>query len=343
MESRRAWLALSLGAEREYAGNVGYADELDRVYRYDSFVPNHRQVATGDLLILCDREKALRVAEISRIVSFDQPKELRRCPECNVATIKVRTNKRPPYRCKAGHTFETPKVTSEPCTHFEARFEGACLPVPGSIPVQQVRKACPRFNGQLAIQELDLERLEGKAALLRTLSASLQSSHHEPLLFAHDAAEDAYIPNELDERTVIERQIHARRGQDTFRKTLLLQFGDTCLVTQCRLPELLEAAHISPYRGEKDHHPSNGLLLRADIHTLFDLNLLGIDPATLQVHLHPALHGQGYDAYAGHVLVCKPGLLSGEALQSRWKIFQAALRAHSRGPLEQAGPHLSNK
>ncbi|KFE65451.1 hypothetical protein DB31_1567 [Hyalangium minutum] len=199
-----------------------------------------------------------------------------------------------------------------------------------------MRKACPRFNGQLAIQALDLERLDGKAALLRTLSASLQPSHQEPLLFAHDAAEDAYVPNELDERTVLKRQIRARRGQATFRQALRERFDDTCLVTRCKLPDLLEAAHISPYRGQKDHHPSNGLLLRADIHTLFDLDLLGIDPATLQVHLHPRLHGLGYDAFAGQVLACNPHHLSREALESRWGLFQANLPAVGFAPRGEA-------
>ncbi len=324
MEPRRAWLALSLGAEREYAGNAGYADELDTVYRYDSFVPNHRQLAEGNLLILCDRKAVLRVAQISRIVSFDQPKMLRRCPECEVATIKVRKNKRPAYRCKAGHVFDTPREEPEKCTHYEAYF-GACLQVPNDIPVQVVRQACPRFNGQLAIQQLDMDRLEGKAKLLLTLAAALHSTPHGTLLFAHDAAEDAYVPNNLDEREVTARQIRARRGQRAFRQALRKQFKDTCLVTRCRLPDLLEAAHISPYRGDKDHHPSNGLLLRADIHTLFDLNLLGIDPATLEVHLKPRIQGLGYDAFAGHVLECEPGLLSSEALKARWKLFQATL------------------
>ena len=324
MEPRRAWLALSLGAEREYAGNVGYADELDTVYRYDSFVPNYRQLAVGHLLILCDRKAVLRVAEVSRISSFDEPKKLRRCPECEVATIKVRKNKRPAYRCRAGHEFDTPIETLEECTHYEAYFDGACLQVPGNIPVQVVRQACPRFNGQLAIQELDMDRLEGKARLLLTLSAGLRPSHQGLVLFAHDAAEDNYVPGNLDEREVTRRQIRARRGQARFRQALRMRYGDTCLVTRCRLPDLLEAAHISPYRGEKDHHLSNGLLLRADIHTLFDLNLLGIDPATLQVHLHPRLQGLGYDAFAGQVLACEPSLLSSDALKARWKLFQAA-------------------
>jgi hypothetical protein len=67
------------------------------------------------------------------------------------------------------------------------------------------------------------------------------------------------------------------------------------------------------------------LLLRADIHTLFDLELLGIDPDTLQVRLHPKLRGMGYDDLAGVSLACGPQLLSREALDARWKKFQSSL------------------
>ncbi len=326
MEPRRAWLALSLGAEREYAGNVGYEDRLDTVYRYDSFVPNHRQIAQGDLLILCDRKSVLRVAEVSRLVSREQTKTLRRCPVCRVATIKARKNKEPKYKCRAGHLFETPIETTEPCTHFAAYFDGACLAVRRDIPVQEVRRACPRFNGQLAIQAVELERLEGSARGLLEVVAALHSTPEVSVLVAHDALDEAYVPDGYDAREVIRRQIRARRGQQKFRQELRKRFQDTCLVTRCRLPDLLEAAHISPYRGDKDHHLSNGLLLRADIHTLFDLELLGIEPATLQICLHPKIKGMGYDAFAGKPLECAPGVLSRDALEARWKKFQASQR-----------------
>jgi hypothetical protein len=42
------------------------------------------------------------------------------------------------------------------------------------------------------------------------------------------------------------------------------------VISGCRTPAVLEAAHISRYLGEKDNHPTNGLLLRADLHTLFE-------------------------------------------------------------------------
>ncbi len=53
-------------------------------------------------------------------------------------------------------------------------------------------------------------------------------------------------------------------------------YGGKCCVTGCTLKDALEAAHIAPYRGDHSHRIQNGLLLQADIHTLFDLGLLVI-------------------------------------------------------------------
>ncbi len=41
---------------------------------------------------------------------------------------------------------------------------------------------------------------------------------------------------------------------------------------------MLEAAHITPYSELGTNHVTNGLLLRADLHTLFDYGLIGVDP-----------------------------------------------------------------
>ena len=90
------------------------------------------------------------------------------------------------------------------------------------------------------------------------------------------------VPDKEDRRGLIWRQIKERRGQQSFRDALRKRYGDRCLVTGCRLLDVLEAAHIRPYRGENDNYVGNGLLLRADIHTLFDLNLLGIEPQQMR-------------------------------------------------------------
>lgn len=90
-----------------------------------------------------------------------------------------------------------------------------------------------------------------------------------------------------------------RRGQSAFRDALRNAYGDRCCLTDCNLVDVLEAAHIHPYRGDQTNVVSNGLLLRADIHTLFDLFLLRIDPTSLTVEISPKLIGTEYASLRG--------------------------------------------
>ena len=136
--------------------------------------------------------------------------------------------------------------------------------------------------------------------------------------------EAKYDPTDDDQRQVIERQIRERRGQQHFRDCSR-RHGDRCLVTGCTVLAVLEAAHIKPYRGEQDNHSENGLLLRSDIHTLFDLDLLGIEPDRLQVELHPSL-SEEYMGLAGTTLRCAPECRpSRKALRLRYVEFQRRL------------------
>jgi hypothetical protein len=134
--------------------------------------------------------------------------------------------------------------------------------------------------------------------------------------------EEGCQPGEGDERRLVERQIRERRGQQAFRDALRKRYQDHCLVTGCEVLAVLEAAHIKPYRKSDDHHPANGLLLRSDIHTLFDVDLLGIEPESLKVELHPGL-GKEYESVAGRTLLCdtrtRPSLA---ALKERYEQFR---------------------
>jgi hypothetical protein len=149
-----------------------------------------------------------------------------------------------------------------------------------------------------------------------------EASHRLP---DEEARTEPYSPQEGDWRQIVERQIKDRRGQQHFRDLLRKRYGECCLVTGCSTVAVLEAAHIKPYQGENDHHPENGLLLRSDIHTLFDLNLLGIEPERLQLELHPSL-AKEYGYLTGKVLRCAPEYPpSNEALRLRYEKFQERL------------------
>lgn len=69
-----------------------------------------------------------------------------------------------------------------------------------------------------------------------------------------------------------------RLGQGTFRVAVLDAYARACAVTGEHSLPVLEAAHIMPYAQGGQHHVSNGLLLRSDIHKLFDLGYVTVTP-----------------------------------------------------------------
>lgn len=105
-----------------------------------------------------------------------------------------------------------------------------------------------------------------------------------------------------DARRRITTSIVQRQGQAEFRRKLLKSYGGRCPITNCDVESAIEAAHIIPYQGTETNHPTNGLPLRADIHTLFDLHLLSIQPDTYDVEIAPELIGTCYQDLAGRKL-----------------------------------------
>lgn len=98
------------------------------------------------------------------------------------------------------------------------------------------------------------------------------------------------------------KAITLRRGQAAFRNALLDAYARRCAVTACSVVDVLEAAHISPYMGTTTNHVTNGLLLRADIHTLFDCGLLSIEPMTRTIVIAGSLAGSTYETLNGRKL-----------------------------------------
>jgi hypothetical protein len=103
------------------------------------------------------------------------------------------------------------------------------------------------------------------------------------------------------DRDRILRNIFERRGQPKFREALVEAYDGRCAVTGCSEVEALEAAHIVPCAQNGEDRIRNGLLLRADIHTLFDLNLIRIDPER-RVELAPEIASGSYRKYEGQTL-----------------------------------------
>ncbi|ONN70633.1 HNH endonuclease [Pseudomonas oryzihabitans] len=102
-----------------------------------------------------------------------------------------------------------------------------------------------------------------------------------------------------DSRSRVTAEIVRRRGQPAFRRALMVAYHEACAITGCSLPAVLEAAHVYPYKGDHTNDVSNGLLLRADIHTLFDLRMIAVETASMVVRISPKLVGTEYQALDG--------------------------------------------
>jgi len=102
----------------------------------------------------------------------------------------------------------------------------------------------------------------------------------------------------MDGRKKTFAEVVRRQGQPRFRSELLDAYGCCCAITDCDVVSVLEAAHIIPYAGPDTNNVSNGLLLRADIHTLFDLGEIKVD-GNYVIHVSERLIQSTYGALHG--------------------------------------------
>lgn len=296
-----------------YWGNDGYHDDSSAFYRYDSFVANHKNVKEGDIVIITNREKVLGISIIENLSNQGINKKRNKCfhLNCNAKKILPRKTIKPEWRCDNGHEFDEPRVIFEPAVEFVANY-GSQYKELIDISMTQLITETPRYNGQMSIQEINLawaiNLLDSKPSIALELETDEASDDENATLV------------DSDQRKIIEKQIKQRRGQKTFRDQLL-KSKPVCAVTGCELIDILEAAHIDAYRNDSHNHISNGLLLRSDIHTLFDLNLIAIHPEKKTMHFSLDVLKNGYSTFEGKPINVNHSLLK-QPLSKRWDIYK---------------------
>ncbi|MQV31035.1 DUF3427 domain-containing protein [Sinorhizobium meliloti] len=130
-----------------------------------------------------------------------------------------------------------------------------------------------------------------------------QALDETPLIDPGDADDEPFDPESVeDARERIARTIAQRRGQRAFRHALIAAYGGRCAISGCAIPDVLEAAHIVPYRGAATNVINNGLLLRSDLHTLFDCGLIAINSETMTVVISQTLASSEYRRLEGRPL-----------------------------------------
>jgi putative restriction endonuclease len=98
--------------------------------------------------------------------------------------------------------------------------------------------------------------------------------------------------SQLDEGPLYsERLTKIRLGQGGFRVLVTDAYERRCAITGEKTLPVLEAAHIKPFSKTGPHAIDNGVLLRSDMHILFDRGYLTITP-DLKIEVSKRIHDQ---------------------------------------------------
>jgi len=100
--------------------------------------------------------------------------------------------------------------------------------------------------------------------------------------------------------------VEQRLGQGTFRTRVTDAYGRRCAVTGERTLPVLEAAHIKPYGQHGPNRVDNGLLLRSDLHRLFDRGLVTIEPDQLTFRVSDRIRDEYSNGRVYHELDGRP-------------------------------------
>jgi HNH endonuclease len=93
-------------------------------------------------------------------------------------------------------------------------------------------------------------------------------------------------------------EVEQRQGQPAFRQALMSAYKNGCAVSGCSVRDVLQAAHVVAVKDKGDHGVSNGILLRADLHNLFDRGLMYFDQ-TGRVRFADVVKDDEYTRYEG--------------------------------------------
>jgi len=137
------------------------------------------------------------------------------------------------------------------------------LEQPFFLPEEKWIPAPPDWRGSIQSgKRYDLSVEPGLTIVrqLQRTNVSSQRIHEEPARYGEPTA------------------VLPRLGQGAFRVLVTDAYERHCAISGEKILPVLDAAHIKSYKEGGEHLVTNGVLLRQDIHTLFDKGYLTITP-----------------------------------------------------------------
>lgn len=267
--SRSFWLLLSkLGPVR---AADSWDDRTGSEYVWPLNIPHARSICVGDAIAIWDSQELLGVSWIDAIEDGHEARVRMRCSRCKLQQIRERTRRRPRFVCGAracGFETDHPEIELDLVAVRRARYGAGWSEIEEHVGAADCRALTVQPNGQHSIRPIIAERL---LALLDSLDRDQ---------LAPFRARDPVLPG--GHRSVV---VRARVGQREFRRSVLEDFGSNCAFTGPNVPEALDAAHLYRFAEHGIHHVHGGLPLRKDLHRLFDLGHVRVDPERLRLDL----------------------------------------------------------
>ncbi|MBX9453296.1 MAG: HNH endonuclease [Mesorhizobium sp.] len=182
----------------------------------------------------------------------------------------------------------------------QLRLDGFPAGTTGSDLIDQLRRN--RHRRTIVLDDLQVTEFwnviaaaaDKKQALIAQYKQASEKSPEEKAL----EADREQIAEGFERRLAT---VEARPEQAAFRKALMGLYGVRCLISGNRVAAVLQAAHIVPFSTESAfrNEVANGLLLRADLHLLFDKMLIAIHPDRSEVVIADSLEGTSYERLTG--------------------------------------------
>lgn len=275
-----AWLMLAKEASKRVS--EGYDDHPSTHYSWDSTVPNHGNVQVGDVIVLWDSKKLLGLSTIEDISQGEGTKQTPYCPKCGKADVAERKKLLPRFKCwkrTCRYTFDNAHWKTKEVKVYRSQHESSWISADGLLSADELRPLCVKPKSQNSLRELDWEKFRNAAVnASEPISLNLIETTQKAIEGGHTTT-----------------TARARRGQGSFRKKLLKHFGEKCAFTGPTPPQALDAAHLYSYAANGEHHENGGLLLRRDLHNLFDLGLIAVNPKNKKLDISEDL--MNYSAY----------------------------------------------
>ncbi|MEU0667816.1 HNH endonuclease signature motif containing protein [Streptomyces lavendulocolor] len=256
---------LAVGGERQHGGNDGYDDDPSRHYSWDDTVPQHGNIAAGDVIALWDKKTLLGMSVIEKIDVGSDVKKVYFHKACGKADFKALKTGDLRWWCnKCEMRFAERGSRDRNIKTYRSHHSRAWQDLTGHLTGSQIRALCDKPRSQHSMRPARWEKVR---AALQEAGATMPAA-------VTDKAR-AVIRGGRRPATV-----QVREGQGQFRKRLLETHGEVCAFSGPTPAAAMEAAHLYSFADDSEHHEHGGFLLRRDLHRLFDLGHIAVHPET---------------------------------------------------------------